>query len=408
MTHSIVLDELDSHGPVVHLSQDAVASLESTELVEFRPRVGGGYEVLPRGNVGAVRLGDLQIEVRPKDKVGVAQLLFLLGYTRDPGFRLDDIGGTTDEHLLSALAESLARQARRAIARGVHHAYVSVDEAARTVRGRIRIGDQITRRPGLLVPLEVTYDDYSPDVPENQILRSAVRLMARLPQVGERVRTELSIVDAQLDGVRVIEHGRPLPQWVPTRLNLRYHNALRLSEIVLRHQSASTTAGDVEMAAFVVPMWKVFEDFVGTALRTALSSTRGETREQYPVNLDVRPSSLPAVHMDVDIVHLMRGVPVVVADAKYKAESASGKYPNADKYQMLAYCTALGLERGWLIYARGDRGPGVRRIVNTGIEIVEWPIDLSVEPRAILAQVDELASAMAGSASSTGRVAIRT
>jgi 5-methylcytosine-specific restriction endonuclease McrBC regulatory subunit McrC len=34
-----------------------------------------------------------------------------------------------------------------------------------------------------------------------------------------------------------------------------------------------------------------------------------------------------------------------VVDVKYNAEQPAG-YPNADLYQLLAYCTALGLRRG--------------------------------------------------------------
>jgi len=46
--------------------------------------------------------------------------------------------------------------------------------------------------------------------------------------------------------------------------------------------------------------------------------------------------------------------PGAVVDAKYKAERASG-FPNADLYQMLAYCTALGLRDGHLARV----GPGI-------------------------------------------------
>ena len=44
-----------------------------------------------------------------------------------------------------------------------------------------------------------------------------------------------------------------------------------------------------------------------------------------------------------DVVHVVRGKPVGVLDAKYKLEDASSSYPNADVYQMLAYCTTLAL-----------------------------------------------------------------
>ncbi len=55
-----------------------------------------------------------------------------------------------------------------------------------------------------------------------------------------------------------------------------------------------------------------------------------------------------------DVVHVVRRKPVAVLDAKYKLEDASSGYPNADVYQMLAYCTMLSPNRGWLVYAQED------------------------------------------------------
>jgi 5-methylcytosine-specific restriction enzyme subunit McrC len=98
--------------------------------------------------------------------------------------------------------------------------------------------------------------------------------------------------------------------------------------------------------------------------------------------------------MFVDIVHLFGSRPVIVADAKYKAEGAAGRYPNADKYQMLAYCTVLGVQRAWLIYAQGRSVATARRIRGSDVEIVEWPLDLSTSSADLLAQVDALADAM--------------
>jgi len=79
-----------------------------------------------------------------------------------------------------------------------------------------------------------------------------------------------------------------------------------------------------------------------------------------------------------------------VFDAKYKVDDAAGRYPNADLYQMLAYCTVLGLPRGWLVYAGGGR-PLERLVRNTGIRIVEWPLDLGVPPWELLGQIRVLA-----------------
>ena len=67
-----------------------------------------------------------------------------------------------------------------------------------------------------------------------------------------------------------------------------------------------------------------------------------------------------------DIVWKIGGTTAAVIDAKYKAEKPAG-YPNADLYQLLAYCTILGLPVGHLVYAprqriaRPARRPSVRR-----------------------------------------------
>lgn len=57
---------------------------------------------------------------------------------------------------------------------------------------------------------------------------------------------------------------------------------------------------------------------------------------------------------------------------------------------MLAYCTALRAPVAWLVYAQGDGGMQERRIRNTGITVVEYPLDLRVDPQLLLAQIDTL------------------
>ena len=146
------------------------------------------------------------------------------------------------------------------------------------------------------------------------------------------------------------------------------------------------------MAAFAVNMAKVYEDFVETALGEALAElgiSGGRTRRQYPAVLDHSDGHSNRINMSMDVVFETHGVAQVVFDAKYKA-SATGVYANADHYQMLAYCTALGVPRAWLIYAgMGQRRS--RRILNTGITVEEFPLDLSQHPREVLERVAFLA-----------------
>src|SRR5262249_31137207 len=107
-----------------------------------------------------------------------------------------------------------------------------------------------------------------------------------------------------------------------------------------------------------------------------------------------------------DIVHVVNGRPAVVFDAKYKLQSITSRYANADLYQMLAYCTALGLKTGWLVYAQGTTAPRTHVIRNTDIDVIQYPLDLAAHPRDILDQVDALTYSAFASAHGQTRAAV--
>jgi 5-methylcytosine-specific restriction enzyme subunit McrC len=381
----ISLGENHRDGVPAWLSPAQVRTVADSGLVEPRLDPDGTHRLLPCGRVGAVRAGDLDVVVTPK--VGLARLLFLLGYAANPGFRPEDVEGVSDEDLWPAVAETMCRHAERALVRGVLQGYVTEEAALAVVRGRIRVADQIARRPGLPLPLEVSYDEYSVDTPENRLLRTAVRSVRNLPRLADDLRARLRHLDARLDGVSPLTPGAPLPEWQPSRLNARYQPALRLAELVLRTLSFEAGAGGLDVAAFVVDMARVFEDFVTTALAEAWAARPGATVPQYLAYLD----ESRAIRMKLDVVHVVDRIPRIIADAKYKLADTAGHYPNADHYQMLAYATALQLETAWLIYASGH-GPAVpRRIAHSPVTVIEYPLDLEVPPAELLRQVAALA-----------------
>jgi 5-methylcytosine-specific restriction enzyme subunit McrC len=100
--------------------------------------------------------------------------------------------------------------------------------------------------------------------------------------------------------------------------------------------------------------------------------------------------------MKPDLVWQVSGRPVAVVDAKYKPEKPSG-YPYADLYQVLAYCIALHLPRGHLVYARGSSQPARHIVRYLGIEIVCHALDLTLPPAKLLAQVGDIAEELVAS-----------
>lgn len=392
------LAENDPVGSVRAMSGEDATTLAATRLVEVHPYGAATWRIVPVTNrVGAVRVGDLDVVVQPK--ASFASVLFMLGYARDPGFFPREVDGLEADDLWPAVGETLARLADRALRQGVLQGYVTREESLAVLRGRMRGADQVARRPGMLLPLEVTFDEYEADISENRILRAALRRMSFVPRLNGGLRARLAHLAGRLDGVSPLVPGAPLPVWSKSRANLRYQPALQISELVLRSMGLSTSEGGAPVAAFVVDMAAVFEDFVTTALRESLAvqSPAGRTVPQYGAWLDEGSR----VRIKADVVHLVGRVPRMVYDAKYKLGTSDGGYPTADAYQVHAYCTALGLTRGYLVYAgsRAERAqPIEHRVLNTGIDVVQWPLNVGVAPPELLAQIGSLASASAGQA----------
>ena len=81
--------------------------------------------------------------------------------------------------LSDALALSLTAAARKAFERGLLHGYRAEEETLYTVRGRIRMEEQIRRRFGIPVPVEVRYDEFTDDILANRLVKAAVWRLGR-------------------------------------------------------------------------------------------------------------------------------------------------------------------------------------------------------------------------------------
>jgi 5-methylcytosine-specific restriction enzyme subunit McrC len=378
------LAENQGEGIALTLSATEAAALNGTGLVQAVPAPDGRWELFPFLNrVGAIRVGERDIVVRPKTRF--SSLLFMLAYAQDQGFSPAEFGGVADDDLWPAVGETLARLTERALERGVLRGYVTKDDRLPVVRGRIRISDQFTRHQGIPIPLEVRYSDFSIDTPENRILRAALRRMASIDRLPAGIVRNLRHLEGRLSAAALLTPGARRPAWSPNRLNERYVPALRLAELVLDSIGLTTAQGEQPMASFVVNMATVFEAFVGTALREALATiSTGLTREQYLTYLtdDKRFPIRP------DVVHLIHGQARAVYDAKYKLEEKLG-----DLYQMHAYCTVLGLDTGHLVYAGSKFGPDDADAVirKVGITIRIHPLDVTTSPSDLLTQVRQVA-----------------
>ncbi|MBW3356704.1 McrC family protein [Streptomyces sp. 09ZI22] len=380
-------------GTPCELTGDQVAALVTVpDLVRLTPAPGGRWSVRGNQRAGLVRLrtpSGAAIHLRLRPKLGIRDLLFPLSYSPTDPWHPEPVTAATADDLLPALADLLARTARRTLEAGVLHGYREVEEELPLIRGRIRTTAQL-RHTGLPLPIAVRYDDHTPDIPENRILLAALHLAAHLPGVPHPTRLALRHLGDRLHGVRRPHPGLPLPPWTPTRLNARYAPALRLAELLLSGRSIQPERGaPVPADGFLLDLPRVFERFVAVTLGEALARHGIRCAQQDVHRLDEADRS----PLRPDLVLYREGRPVSVIDTKYVFLRATA--PPADHlHQLLAYCTALGLSHGHLVYAATAPGAAstdhvIRR---SPVTITAHALNLGEPPAGVLAQIAALAA----------------
>lgn len=394
-TTTVEFDEFDRTGRIVALSNAEAVAVATTKLLEVLPVRTGQWRLVPNGAVGAVRLGSHSVTVHPHANLGLSQLFFLLDYAPGDTFLKSSIGASTSDDLWTSLARALVALAEPALARGLLRGYRHVDDALTTVRGRIRMSDQLRRRPGLTLPLEVSYSEFTPNIAENQILRTALHRMQFLPGLADSVRRQLAQLAFRLPDVDIIGHGHPIPEWTPSRLNARYLDVLRLATRIVRRVWLDIDPdSDIStLAAFVTRMPTLFDRFVADVLDAEIGSRHEHLVRDPVAYLDGRRDTGDAdlLAVQTGLVYMRRDRPVVTFVPSYPSPR---KGTRADHYRILAACTALGVNHAYLVYPADRRGatPRPRHIVHTDISITEYPIDLAAGPAAARSTLATLAS----------------
>lgn len=353
--------------------------------------------------VGAIRLGrgDDSVLLRITPKISITRLMYLVEYARQnksADWKDEEVTAREEDGVVGAVAWAFGRAAERALRVGVLTGYREVEAAELLVRGRIRIADQVRRHHTLALPVELCYDDLTVEIPENKLLLTAARELRKLPDLQAKIDEKLRHVEEYLARVTPIGRDEPMPRWAPTRLNFRYHRALGLAELVLGGQSYELDEGrGVRTDGLLIDMSGLYEDFVTMALeRSLVSRYGGDCKTNRRHNLD--RAGLISMRPDLVYRQVSGGVaaPIAVADAKYIV-SPGAKGLRDGMYQVVAYCAALDVRRGFLVYAEGPEPGPAPHSIGDRIEVTVYHLDLTQPPPVLLQQIDDLADAMASS-----------
>lgn len=360
--------------------------------VEPLPGGNGAHRLTAGATVGAAEIDGLSVLIEPK--IPIPQMLSLACYAAGATERREErlFSFSQSDALPDVLALALVSAARKAFARGLLRGYRAEDEALQTVRGRVRLEEQMRRRFGMGLPVDVTYDEFTEDILANQLVRTATERLGRMRLRSLEARGGLGAIAATLENVMPVEF-RPseVPEVRFDRLNEHYRQAVGLSRLVLRHSAFESQRGSVRAFGLLIDMSVLFQEFVTVALRERLDVHDSTLRSDRNLPRTITLDEDGAEKLEPDLSWWDGPDCSFVGDAKYK-KLTGRSVPNPDLYQLLAYTTALDLPGGLLVYAHGeevDLAP--RRVRHSGRRLEIAALDLSGTLEDVLKRVDHLA-----------------
>ena len=368
---------------------------EAMELQEMRfcrvspTSAPGRWSISDVTRVGTAVIGSKTLHIVPKTPLENVVYMSSLGQ-RHISLGTGAVDYASDAAFPAALARAFLLEVQRATRRGLTKGYEQVHESASVMRGRWDVSRQLAVRPGMPLPLEIEYDQFGDNVPENRVLNTTIRALRvlDLPRSVETIRAQL---ETKFLEVGTVTRGMPLPTFALTRLTEHLETALMLARSILDAVSWTHREGARRGGTFLVNMATIFEAFVAERLRALLASSGNTvTTQDRRWWLDTDRS----VALRPDIV-VARNTPVCVVDTKYKVLADwTGAPPSGDVYQMVAYALALNVPTAHLIYVSGDVTSRTISVPAARVNIHVHAITLSGDVAALEGEMARLAEAI--------------
>ncbi|GIV76221.1 McrC family protein [Litorilinea aerophila] len=363
--------------PAEALPAEAVAWLwqHHSHRVQIEPpsfKTQGQWQLTAQGWAGYIPLTpNLALALVPR--LPIPNLFRLLAYAYDLAgvCSLDGcFQAASLPEFYGRLACLLAEGVLARLRQGIHQAYLVREGRQTFLRGQLRT-KALAQRPWE-VGVPCRYQEFTPDVAENQILAWTLHTILRGGFCqGEEHATVLRAFRRLAGGVTL----RPFTAddcrgRVYHRLTQDYRPLHALCAFFLAQQGPAYQEGDWEMVPFLVDVGQLFERFVAAWLRQHLEpSLRVAVQERCPID----PAGNRYFTLDLVIYDTRSGRPRWILDTKYKP-GADGPAPE-DIAQVLAYAQAKGARDAALVYPMPLAQP-LDTVIN-GIRVRSLTFDLT-------------------------------
>lgn len=361
-------------------------------------------------------------------EIPIANIYHLLCYAWD-FFQTDGIRQAVerDDHkgYAELLVKVLTAGCVHLLKQGLHRDYAAITEAMPAIRGKLELSATLATGKLLQGQTVCTHDEFTADIPANQILKSVLLRCAGLPGMDVNLATAARQTALRMTGVARIEPDVGMLGRVRIHRNNRFCGfllsicGLLLEAMSVREPSGSEVqSGEPSLSGVEQQFYQVlqdrlpslFEAFVRNFYRKQLAG-EGWSRFQpqhidwswTPLSLD-SSGFLPKMITDVTLEHPDRKI---ILDSKFYSSGGLNdrdKFESANLYQIHAYVTQLARQaangkathphdshaEGILLYATVGGKDFLRRFMMPPHRMSVATVNLALPWRAIEARLLEV------------------
>jgi len=361
---------------------------ESLDLLEILTKDVNFLEIhhdyiRARNFAGVAKVGNLKIEILPKffedgdiqtDKTKIMNnLLYMLQHSNLFNFKeLDSADLDVKNDFLEVFIYLFAKNLAQLLKNQQDRQYLKHEDELRFVREKI-ITARYSSNPARLHIIPCRFHERSMDTLLNQTIKYTAFLLSKQAKSQETNRY-LKYIISLLDAVNLTQiHPSEIKKIKFNRLNKPFVPYIRFCDLFLRHSTLTLQASDVEFFSLMIPMEKLFEEFIAQMLLNNPEILPPEYRQNIQIQKMIGPLAFDGerelFQMITDV--FIEGPRRIILDTKYKmlnSEDIKNNISQPDLYQMYAYCKESGSNTAILLYPQGINAQVSNRVFKLGIE----------------------------------------
>ncbi len=291
-----------------------------------------GETLSARQYVGVIEVSGVSIEIYPKlDSLLLDQdlikdrstgesvmknLLWMLEVSNFMGIKEAGVAQLEEipTSFFDLFAYLLVKNLHFQLEQGIPHSYLTIEDDSNTVRGRIRIINQVTRNWNRYDRISCAWHEFTPDIPLNQLFKCACRFLAGRvvhPTVATLLIDCLNLLDEVTD-VDPVTALRNVEFFRGDRSTDRFKICLEMAKRLIAGMGYNFGKGEADTFVFLLDMNQLFEQYVQAILEAVFKVTI--EAQKFIGTLFINPNR---IQQFPDFYWKSNGI-TWIGDAKYK------------------------------------------------------------------------------------------